>query len=91
MGKEIDPADSTSAAPDTGKPFVRVYKDRDTGNVIIALDAEAMNGLLTILDAADLKEMHDNPSYLGMEPDEADLAATVGWDILGQLRKLDRY
>jgi hypothetical protein len=91
MGKDLDPSTTPTAEATDGKPFVRVFREKGTGNVIIALDAEAMDGMLTILDAADLKEMHDNPSYLGMDAETGDLAASVGYDILGQLRGLDPY
>lgn len=98
MSKDITPATTTpdtgtpdTGTPDTAKPFVRVFREADTGNVILALDAEAMAGLLTVLDAADLKEMADNPGYVGLDDDEAHLASAVGYDILGQLRGLAPY
>ena len=91
MGQDLDATATRHTEPDVGAPFVRVYRERETGNVIIALDAEAMGALTTILDGADLKEMRDNPSYLGLDDDEAQLASGVGYDILGQLRNLAPY
>ena len=81
MGRDLD-ATATQTEPDVGAPFVRVYRARE--------NAEAM-GALPILDSADLKETRDNPSYLGLDADEAHLASGVGYDILGQLRNLAPY
>lgn len=91
MDKSLEPATFTQGESTADKPFVRVYREKDTGNVIIALDAEAMAGLSIVLDVADLKEMHDNPGYLGLDVDDAHLASGVGYDILGQLKKLAPY
>lgn len=77
--------DITNTAPTTAAPFVRVLREAHTGNVLIALDPQAVAGLATILDSADLKEMVDNPQYLGLDADDAELAATVGYAIQREL------
>lgn len=72
-------------------PFVRVARDDETGNVIIALNPTAMAGLMDIFDAANLHDLSQNPDYQGFTPDRGNLASTVGYDIQGQLRDLAPY
>ena len=91
MSKDLDAPTVPAAPDDAATPFVRVLREKDTGNVLIALNPEAMDALLIILDAADLKEMADNPDYVGLTRQDGELVSAVGYDILGQLKSLAPY
>lgn len=76
---------TTADAAGVTAPLVRVVRDRETGQTLIALDADAVHGLLTVLEGTDFKTMRRDPDSLSMDAEDARLAADVGGDILAQL------
>lgn len=72
-------------------PYVAVALDRDNQRAIIGLDSAAVDGLLSLIELADLHDLSQNPGSYGIDQDTADLITAVGYAIKGPLQKLQGF
>jgi hypothetical protein len=81
-------ADMPEGDDKTPAPYVKVVRDKATGRVVIALNADAADTLTTYLDGVDLQDLRYDGGQCSQE--DADAEADLIGMLYGTLRRTIR-